>query len=294
MIKKEKNVISIRLVDLILIVSIIIAGGIFGVKFKNNISISKENNIEIEEKQTEQFTRKTAEVVASSRTETTSREEKNTNTTQNAEVNVQTPEQELPSETESIEQETKQEINTEVENIEPKEEQELNTEFENKEQEEQEENNYISISDVKISQNMDLTIRTGLSREDFITLISGVKADTSGFFEENAGTIYDLCEEYSINEIFFCGLISAESGWNIASNHRNTHNYISLMKNGKLINYSTVEEGLEVAAQKLRTNYLTPGGKFYYGKTLSAVKTKFCPASNTWVSLVYGRMKQII
>ena len=135
---------------------------------------------------------------------------------------------------------------------------------------------------------------TGLSKEDFITLISGVKADISGFFEENAGTIYDLCEEYSINEIFFCGLISAESGWNIANNHRKTHNYISLMKNGKLINYSTVEEGLRVAAQKLHTNYLTPGGKFYYGKTLSAVKTKFCPASSTWVSLVYGRMKQII
>lgn len=69
--------------------------------------------------------------------------------------------------------------------------------------EEQEENKYISIKDVKISKDMDLTVRTGLSRADFITLISGVKADTSGFFEENAGTIYDLCEEYSLNEIFF-------------------------------------------------------------------------------------------
>ena len=141
---------------------------------------------------------------------------------------------------------------------------------------------------------MNLTVRTGLSRNDFIKLISGVKYDTSGFFEENAGTIYDLCKKYSINEIFFCGLISAESGWNIASNHRRTHNYISLMKNGKLIKYSSVYEGLEVAAQKLHNNYLTPGGKFYNGKTLSGVKVKFCPASSTWVDLVYGRMKQIL
>lgn len=154
--------------------------------------------------------------------------------------------------------------------------------------------NYISISEVKISKNMDLTKRTGLSEKDFIKLISGVKYDTSGFFEENAGTIYDLCKKYSINEIFFCGLISAESGWNIASNHRSTHNYISLMKNGKLIKYNSVYEGLEVAAQKLHNNYLTPGGKFYHGKTLSGVKTNFCPASSTWVDLVYGRMKQII
>ena len=63
----------------------------------------------------------------------------------------------------------------------------------------------VSISDVTISRTMDLTKRTGLSREDFIKLISGVKADTSGFFEDNAGTIYDLCKTYSINEIFFCG-----------------------------------------------------------------------------------------
>lgn len=157
-----------------------------------------------------------------------------------------------------------------------------------------EENNYISIEEVEISKNMDITENTGLSKEDFVTLISEVKQDTSGFFEENAETIYDLCQEYELNEIFFCGLISAESGWNIADNHRRTYNYISLMTNGKLIQYSSVEEGLEVAAQKLHNNYLTPGGKFYYGKTLSAVKTKFCPASSTWVDLVFGRMKQIV
>ena len=151
----------------------------------------------------------------------------------------------------------------------------------------------VSISKVKISRNMDLTKRTGLSRKDFIKLMSGVRADTSGFFEKNAGKIYDLCEKYSINEIFFCGLISAESGWNIASNHRRTHNYISLMKNGKLISYGSVNEGLEVAAQKLHYNYLTPGGKFYHGKTLSGVKTCFCPSSS-WVGLVYGRMRQIL
>lgn len=151
----------------------------------------------------------------------------------------------------------------------------------------------VAISDVKISRDMDLTVRTGLSRDDFIKLIAGVKYDTSGFFEENAGTIYDLCEQYSINEIFFCGLISAESGWNIASNHRRTHNYISLMYKGKLIQYNSLYEGLEVAAQKLHKNYLTPGGAFYHGKTLEGVHVCFCP-SDTWVNLVYGRMKQIL
>lgn len=153
---------------------------------------------------------------------------------------------------------------------------------------------YTKIEDVTISRDMDLTVRTGLSKEDFKRLISNVKQDTSKFFYDNSNLIYDLCEEYQLNEIFFCGLISAESGWNIAANHRRTYNYISLMSKGKLIQYGSLEEGLRVAAKALHNNYLTEGGRFYHGKTLYGVKVKFCPASDTWVNLVYGRMQQII
>lgn len=178
------------------------------------------------------------------------------------------------NQTEQIEA-TNQEQNQEPENIEP-------------------EKTYTQIKDVKISKDMDLTVSTNLSKEDFKTVISGVKQDTGKFFYNNSDLIYDLCQKYELNEIFFCGLISAESGWKIADNHRRTHNYISLMSKGNLLKYNSVEEGLEVAAKTLHNKYLTKGGVFYYGKTLSAVKTKFCPASSTWVNLVYGRMKQII
>lgn len=150
-----------------------------------------------------------------------------------------------------------------------------------------------NIKNISISVDMDLTQRTGLTKEEFKMLIGNLKPDTSKFFYDNSDYIYDLCEKYELNEIFFCGLISAESGWTIAKNHRNTYNYISLMSNGKLIRYSSLEEGLEVAAKTLHNKYLTEGGSFYYGKTLSAVRTKFCP-SDTWVGLVYGRMNQIV
>lgn len=162
-----------------------------------------------------------------------------------------------------------------------------------KKEETKKEQNYINPKDVKISKNMDLTKRTGLSKEDFKKVIKNVKQDKSKFFYNNADTIYDLCEKYQINEIFFCGLIVAESGWNIAPNHRNTHNYISLMSKGKLIKYSSTKEGLEVATKKLHNNYLTPGGKFYSGKTIAGVQKKFCPSSTTWNNLVYSSMKYI-
>ncbi len=161
-------------------------------------------------------------------------------------------------------------------------------------QERKVEEQYITIEQITIDKEMDLTKATGISKEDFRILMQNLKPDTSGFFENNSDKIYDLCKEYQLNEILFCGLIAAESGWNIASNHRNTNNYISMMAKGKLISYSSVEEGLEAAAKLLHNKYLTEGGSCYYGKTLSCVQKRFCPNSSTWVNLVYGCMKQVV
>lgn len=153
---------------------------------------------------------------------------------------------------------------------------------------------YKTIEEITISRDMDLSIRCGVSKEDFIKLIKNMKVDYSGFFKRNAEIIYDLCEKYELNEIFFCGLIAAESGWNIASSHRNANNYISMMSKGKLIKYSSEAEGLEAAAKLLHNRYLTPGGSCYSGKTLTGVQKRFCPNSNTWVGLVFGCMKQVV
>lgn len=157
-----------------------------------------------------------------------------------------------------------------------------------------EEEKYISIEEIKISRNMDLTVRCGISKEDFKELMKNLKPDTTDFFYNNSDAIYDLCKKYEINEIFFCGLIAAESGWKIAPNHRNTNNFVSMMSRGKLIRYATPEEGLEAAAKLLHNSYLTEGGTYYYGKTLSDVQRRYCPGSSTWVGLVYGCMKTIV
>src|SRR5574344_369390 len=147
-----------------------------------------------------------------------------------------------------------------------------------------EEPKYKSIEEITISRDMDLTVRCGISKEDFKTLMDNTKADSSNFFFDNSDLIYDLCEKYEINEVFFCGLIAGESGWNIASNHRTKHNYISMMaSSGNMITYSSVEEGLEAAAKLLHNKYLTEGGSCYSGKTLSGVQRRFCPGSSTWV-----------
>lgn len=160
-------------------------------------------------------------------------------------------------------------------------------------QEQVQEVTYKKIEEITISKNMDLTKRCGISKEDFKKLMKSLKKDTTKFFYTNSDLIYDLCEKYEINEIFFCGLIAAESGWNIVESHRVKCNYISMMSNGKLIKYSSTKSGLEAAAKLLHKKYLTPSGEYYNGKTLKGVQKMFCPDSD-WVDLVYDCMRQIV
>lgn len=152
---------------------------------------------------------------------------------------------------------------------------------------------YKSLNEIKISKKMDLTKRCDISKEDFKKLIGNVKQDKSKFFYKNSDTIYDLCQKYELNEIFFCGLIAGESGWNISTQHRKKNNYISMMSNGRMISYSSCEEGLEAAAKLLHNKYLTKGGAYYSGKTLKDVKKMFCPDVYDWTDLIYSCMEQI-
>ena len=66
------------------------------------------------------------------------------------------------------------------------------------------------------------------------------------------------------------------------------------MGKGGLLQFASIEQGLEKAASTLHFNYLSEGGRFYYGKTLAAVRTRFCPVNPNWTNLVYGRMQQIV
>ena len=67
-----------------------------------------------------------------------------------------------------------------------------------------------------------------------------------------------------------------------------------MMSGGKLIQYSSDAEGLEAAAKLLHNRYLSEGGSYYRGKTLSSIQKIFCPNSSTWVGLIYTCMSQIV
>lgn len=308
----KNKVISIRLVYVVLALLIVMIGIIkliphfssnqeiakidYEPSAINRIELADANNITSRGSSEERQRTISSEVIKPEVIEEEKVENEQVEETKNLDENNEQIVQEESSQKEVINEKENivEQNNTNTENEENEENVEENVDNnENLEEEEEEEEETVSISNVQISVGMDLTERTGLSKADFVNLMEGVRYDTSGFFAENAETIYDICEEYDINEIFFCGLISAESGWNIASNHRRTYNYISMMSGGKLIQFDSVEDGLTSAAILLHNKYLSKGGAFYHGATLSGVQKCFCP-SGSWVQLVFGRMKQIL
>ena len=152
---------------------------------------------------------------------------------------------------------------------------------------------HIGIEDVQISFDMDVSVPTGLSREDFITFVQNMRCDSTGILARNAGFIWDCCQKYSVNEIFVLGICGIESGWCSAPQHQNTHNYSSLMSGGHLIPYSSDEEGFEAMISLLGLRYLSPNGSFYHGATITGVGTCYCNPT-TWPNGVFTCMRQAL
>ncbi len=143
-----------------------------------------------------------------------------------------------------------------------------------------------------ISYDMDVTMLSGFTLEEFQILMDGISIDDeTDFYSIHAETIYNLSHQYEINEIFFAGIISAESWWGCAENCIYKNNYTGMMSNGSLIAYSSVYENLEETASNLHNNYLTEGGACYNGKTIAGVSVCYCDSS--WIDLVWERMQQI-
>lgn len=151
---------------------------------------------------------------------------------------------------------------------------------------------YIPLSEVKISFDMDVSKTCGLSKEDFVNLVKNMRYDRTGILEANAEVIWTNCQKYNVNEIFVLGICGIESAWCSASQHQRTHNYASLMSKGSLIPYASDAAGFEAMIKLLGQNYLTPGRGMYHGATITGVGTCFCNTT-TWPPKVYKCMQQV-
>lgn len=151
---------------------------------------------------------------------------------------------------------------------------------------------YKSLEEVEMSRDMDLTKTSGLSREDFCNLLADFKYDYAGFYERNSGLIWDLSQEYQVNEFFICGVFAEESLYGSNEAHISTHNYGSIMKNGKLVSYESDAEGIRANFELFANSYLSPDGKYYKGVTIDSIADTYCNSS--WAGRVYSCMKKFL
>ncbi len=161
----------------------------------------------------------------------------------------------------------------------------------------------MDISDLYITPDMDLSKISGVSKEQFCLWMENLSCDYSGFFSRNAEEIWQLCREYEVNEIFFVGLIGAESGWVTHEVHVSKCNYTSIMSSNGLNSYSSEYEGLYASAHLLGIEYFTENGQYYPGSTtLYDMASIYCPdnpdteenESWQWQELVYSCMSLVL
>lgn len=138
---------------------------------------------------------------------------------------------------------------------------------------------------VETSKTLDISKPCGLSKTDFVKLISNASYDYEGYLKRNAGFIWDMEQKYQINGLFYCGIAAYESGWGRVS-YRN--NYTGMGAGKKA--YESEEEGIEDTIRYLRETCVDE----YSVITPKKIGKKCYNFTDTWGSNVYSAMNMIV
>ena len=163
---------------------------------------------------------------------------------------------------------------------------------------------------IEISFKFDMSLNkpSGLTRNDFVKVLSGHSEDTEKIFEQNAGLFYDIEQKYNVNGIFLASMGIHESNWgksNIAKQKKNLFGYGSYDSSAFESSYTfeSYQYGIELVAKVLAKYYLNePGtiiydgetavGSYYNGPTVSGVNTRYASDQN-WANKVFATMEKL-
>lgn len=164
----------------------------------------------------------------------------------------------------------------------------------------------------KISSNIALNKKSGLTLEEFKKIFSNNSQDKNKIFENNAEYFYYIEQQYNINGIFVAAIGIHESAWGtskIAKDKKNLFGYGAYDKSAysSAYKYDEYSASIDMIARVLVKHYLNPKGtkiyngevatgKFYYGNTLKAVNTKYATDKNwntaifKWMCYLYNKL----
>ena len=175
---------------------------------------------------------------------------------------------------------------------------------------EQEVSSEIELSKAELLSKLDFDMNvgepSGLSLEQFRSILGNDSKDKNGIFAENCDYFYYAEQEYGINGVFLASIAIHESGWGtsrIALNKNNLFGYEAYDWDayGQAKRFDTYAEGIDLVARVLIKYYLNSNGtsiyggdfadgRYYSGTTIKSVNKHYASDPN-WANCVYSIMK---
>lgn len=158
---------------------------------------------------------------------------------------------------------------------------------------------------VGVNFDMKLNVPSGLTKEDFIKVLSNNPNDTNKIFEQHAETFYDIEKNYGVNGLFIAAIGIHESNWgtsNISLQKKNLFGYGAYDSSAYESSYifESYKYGIDMLAKVMAKYYLNEPeteifgdeiatGIYYNGPTVSGVNVRYASDQN-WATRVYEIM----
>ena len=157
-----------------------------------------------------------------------------------------------------------------------------------------EQNRIARIKD-SLNKEMDLTLPSGLTLSDYKTILGYNASDKNSIFADNYEAFYNAEQKYGVNGIFIAAVGIHESAWGtsyLAKEKNNLFGYRAYDRDpiNSAQDFETYVDAINVVAEALSKNYLTPTGSYYNGTTIEAINTKYA-TDKAWHEKVYSYME---
>ena len=159
------------------------------------------------------------------------------------------------------------------------------------------EQNRIALIKDSLNKDMDLTLPSGLTLSDYKTILGYNASDKNSIFADNYEAFYNAEQTYGVNGIFIAAVGIHESAWGtsyLAKEKNNLFGYRAYDRDpiNSAQDFESYVDAINVVAEALHKNYLTPTGSFYNGTTIESVNQKYA-SDKAWHEKVYSYMEYL-
>lgn len=159
------------------------------------------------------------------------------------------------------------------------------------------EHNRIALIKESLNKEMDLTMPSGLTLSDYKTILGYNASDKNGIFADNYEAFYNAEQTYGVNGIFIAAVGIHESAWGtsfLAKEKNNLFGYRAYDRDpiNSAQDFESYVDAINVVAEALSKNYLTPTGSYFNGTTIESVNQKYA-SDKEWHEKVYSYMEYL-